>query len=376
MHCACRPSTTLGTMKRTSTQIILGILLLAACVAGGFLATNAFQKTVPIVPGLQGCWRLDGSARQVACLSEEFRSGAEESAGDTTGRERDTAVIAYVRRAEKLAAGDSRLAGTCHPAMHQLGRDEGSRAAAEERVPTYPGGSTQLCTAGYTHGLSEGYLEDTPDADVAAVFPKLCHETASRGGCAHGIGHALLRAQPGGSVDSSTAALDRCGALPDAWPSDCLDGVYMELAMRTRPEPVPVADYAKVCGAAADVDRELSCWGYLGLSLTSNDVATEDVPGWCAKASVPGQFPCIEGYGRDIGAKEVSRCGERGIGRAALQQRCIDGAIGLQVGSGHVSDDEASSACDDLDAAALVKYCRSAVERYAAGRAGTASAVA
>ncbi|MCW2955391.1 MAG: hypothetical protein JWO69_260 [Thermoleophilia bacterium] len=360
-------------MKRTSVQILLGILVLAACLVGGFLATNSLQKTVPIVPGLQSCWRLDGSGRQVACLSDEFQDGAAEAAGDARGADRDRVVVEYVRRAEALAASDERLAGTCHPAMHELGRAEGSRAAGEERVPIYPGGSAQLCTAGYTHGLSEGYLQGTPTADVASIFPKLCHDVRSRGGCAHGVGHALLRAQDDATITSSDAALERCGELPDEWPADCLDGVYMELAMRTKPEPVPVADYVATCSSTDDVDRELSCWGYMGLSITSNDIATDEVPEWCAKAAVPGQFPCIEGYGRDLGALRVAECGADDVGRVALQQRCIDGAIGLQVGSGHVTGDEAEGACRKLDAAPLVSYCTRAVERYSAGRAAAAA---
>ena len=358
-----------STIVGTRVQIIAALAVLGIAVAGGFAATNLFQRTVAIVPGIEGCSRLEGSARQIDCLSEEFRAGARESADSKSGDDRDQAVITYVRRAERLAADDARLAGLCHPAMHQLGRDEGARAADADRVPAFPGGSSQLCTAGYVHGLSEGYLAGTPDADVAAVYPKLCHDASAEEGCAHGIGHALLQAQgTGDPEETSSVALARCGALPGAVRSDCHDGIYMELAMRIKPRPVPIKDFVEVCSSTPDVERELSCWGYMGLSIMSNDVPTSEVPGWCAKASLPGQYTCIEGYGRDIGAAKAPDCvsAAKDVG---LQRRCIDGAIGLQVGSGHVSGDEARAACKRISSTALASYCTTAVGRYLTGKA-------
>lgn len=353
-------------------KVAAAVALLALAVLGGFFATSQLQRTVPIVPGVQGCWRLEGSARQTACLSKEFSSGAAETAKGLDGAERATAVIGYVRRADRLAADDDRLGGVCHPAMHELGRSEGSRAADAGKVPTYPtSGASQLCTAGYVHGLSEGYLAGTPDADVASVFPKLCHEPAARSGCAHGVGHALLRAHAGDRWKTAApAAVDGCNSLDTPWPADCHDGVFMELAMRTKPDTATPDQYVDACRTADDRDAALglSCWGYLGLSLTTNDVPIEDTPGWCAKAPGSGEFPCIEGYGRDLGVDDVTRCGAHDL-RAVLVERCIEGAIGLQVGSGHVTGKFARSACGKFDSTQLVDYCRGAVTRYARGRA-------
>ena len=90
--------------------------------------------------------------------------------------------------------------------------------AAAMTSTMFPPGATQLCTAGYVHGLAEGYLHDAAaDADVAAVFPELCADEGARAGCAHGIGHALLRARDAAPATASDAALDQCGDLPDAW---------------------------------------------------------------------------------------------------------------------------------------------------------------
>ncbi|MCW2973453.1 MAG: hypothetical protein JWN72_1726, partial [Thermoleophilia bacterium] len=230
---------------------------------------------------------------------------------------------------------------------------------------------TQLCTAGYVHGLAEGYMSKSPDADVAAVFPVLCHDPAARTGCAHGMGHALLRAQTSRPTAAARAAISGCGKLPDRYPTDCHNGVYMELAMRTDPESIPVADYSRIC---RDADREddatlgLACWGYLGLSVTSNDLTAAAEPKFCAQASPTGQFPCFEGYGRDIGPSKVADCGTN-TPNDALAERCIDGAIGLQVGSGFVTRKSANSSCASLKGGELVAYCRDAVQRYTDGRA-------
>jgi hypothetical protein len=52
----------------------------------------------------------------------------------------------------------------------------------------------------------------------------------------------------------------------------------------------------------------------------------------------------------------------------------VDGATGLQVGSGHVSKRDALAACEDLDQRSLRTYCLRAVERYAEGRKQVESA--
>lgn len=356
-------------MPRLRLNIIGPIVLLLATVGGGWAATNLIQQTVPIVPGVQGCWRLEGSARQVGCLSKEFSNGADLAAGKTDGAARDEAVIEYVRRAERLASSDTQLAGTCHPSMHDLGRREGARAAGEGRVPGFPGGSSQLCTAGYVHGLAEGYLASKPGADVAMVFPKLCHDDAAVEGCAHGVGHALVRSELKQSAPDISAdrSVEACGDIPAKLRSDCTNGVYMEIAMRTSPEPVSVRDFSEICGDLDDSDRELSCWSYLSLSFSANDVGREDIPTWCARAPLPAQFTCIEGYGRQLGVRDVAEC-SKVSGPPPLRERCIDGAVGLQVGSGHVAASDAKSSCSSLQGDGLRGYCRRAVARYTVGR--------
>lgn len=354
-------------MPRRLLTSLLPVLVLAAAVLGGWMLTNSAKETVDLGSGFNACWNRTGSSRQIDCLSSRLEDGAARAVAGAEGEDRDTRLLAYVRSAEVSAAQDARLAGSCHPAMHQLGRAEGQRAAQRGTVPAFPTGSSQLCTAGYVHGLAEGYLTGTPDAEVAAVFPALCHVTKAREGCAHGVGHALVRARTTEPADAAAdGATRRCADLPAEFPTNCMNGVYMELAMRTQPKPVPAADYANSC-KTEDVERSLSCWGYLTMNLTTNDIPLQDVPSWCARANLPGQFPCIEQYGRALGVDGVAKCGSVSD-PTELRERCVDGAVGLQVGSGHVSEGEALSACKSINRNALASYCSSAVGRYARGR--------
>ena len=355
-------------MDRSHFTKLVPIVILVVAVAGSWAATNAFRQRADGSSWLASCWRIEAGAEQVECLSGRLRSGARAAIGTATGPDRDTQLLQFVRDTEQLAATEQRLAGSCHPAMHDLGRSEGRRSARVGAPPAFPGGASQLCTAGYVHGLAEGYLTGTPDAQVASVFPALCHDTKAREGCAHGVGHALLRArteEP--AVAAARGATNRCRDLPAAFPTNCQNGVYMELAMRTAPAPVTAESYVRTCRSTSDIALSLSCWGYLGLSLNTNDVPRGETPRWCAKADLPGQFTCIDEYGRSLGVEGVEAC-SASAPVAALRERCVDGAIGLQVGSGHVSRSEAESACRALDGP-LEPYCTKAVARYARGKA-------
>ncbi len=355
------------TMHRRLHSLLLPLLVVALAMTAGWYFTNSAQQRIELGSGFNSCWQRTGNADQIACLSDRFEAGAKQAVAGRSGDDRNASLLAYVRTAEESAASDTRLAGSCHPAMHKLGRKEGRRAADAGTPPAFPTGSSQLCTAGYVHGLAEGYLTGTPDAEVATVFPALCHVTKAREGCAHGVGHALLRARADEpAVSAAAGATRRCQDLPGDFPTNCLNGVYMELAMRTRPSPVSPSEYTQSC-ATEDVEQSLSCWGYLTMNLTTNDIPIEQAQTWCARADQPGQFPCIEQNGRALGVEGVDQCATVSDPKE-LRERCVDGAVGLQVGSGHVSKTDARQSCTSISGDSLRRYCTNAVNRYAKGR--------
>lgn len=357
-------------MRTRLLNTFLGVVLLAAAAGGGWLVTDRTQRAINVTGGTSGCWRLASTTKQQTCLSDQFLEGAEAAAAGLTGAERDRRIHAFVREQEDAAASDPRLAGHCHQAFHELGRREGRRAAKAGTTPAFPDAASQLCTAGYVHGVAEGYLGTSLHADVAAVFPALCHDIDARDGCAHGMGHALVRAQVDvPSVSRGAAAAGaQCASVPEAFVDSCRNGVYMELAMRTKPEPVRPEDYARACRAAPGVEASLACWGYLSANLTTNDVPLEQVPAACADADLPGQFTCIDQYGRDLGTERVAEC-EGSSEQFEVRARCVSGALGVHVGSGHVSKEAAHAACAEISDRQLRDRCDAGVERFARGRA-------
>lgn len=353
-------------MSNRLRHVTLAVTAVLLATGAGFLLANRIQKSVAVLPGIEGCLRLTDLGGRTDCLGEQFQRGADKAS--TARKSRQDDVIDYVRRVETLASRDTRLSGACHSGMHVLGRNEGGRAAKAGQVPRFPNAASQLCTAGFVHGLAEGYLEGTPVANVAAVFPKLCADKAAQSGCSHGVGHALLRGTSNAPRPrDALKAARRCDDVPSNARSDCDAGVFMELAMRPSASPIPVTDYVSTCNQVSGVERELSCWSYLGLSLLVNDVPPDDTPGWCAKAPYSAQFTCVEGYGRMLGVARLTGCEK--VERLALRKRCVDGAIGLQVGSGHASRSAANAACRRLASRKVMRYCVDAVDRYSRGRA-------
>lgn len=340
-------------------RLIVPVLVLSAALVAGWGITSFAGGRVQLLPGLAGCWRLDGSAAQSRCAEAEFRDDVQEAARGRDGRSREAAMIASVESVDVQARADGRITGVCHQAMHDIGRSEGRRAAGADTVPNLPQAGSRVCTAGYVHGLAEGYLASTPRADAARVYPRLCHEATTRENCAHGIGHALLQARADQSAPvASQGAGTACTTLPEPVHGVCRGGVYMELAMRTGDTRVRPDDYIATCTAQPTAAR-LSCFEYLGLSLTTNDVAREEVPAWCARAPRTEQGLCIDGWGLDLGLDRISQCAS--LDERFLEHRCVDGALRTELASRHATPAEAERRCRELEMP-LRRYCTGAVD--------------
>lgn len=353
-------------MVRSLLTTVTSLLVLVAAIGGAWFVSERAQRADQRSE-YAACWSSAKSTERIDCVSDRLLQEAGSRASGRSGQARGEAIAAFVRDRERAAADDAELAAVCHPAMHELGRTEGRTVAREAGLPVFPAGSSQLCTAGYVHGLAEGYLVATPDAEVMAVFPKLCHDADVREGCAHGVGHALVRARSDDGAAAAAAGASRaCGELPDELATNCRNGVYMELAIRTDPV-VAVDEFIDTCRSIAAVDERLTCWGYLSSAMATNDVPLERVPAACARADLPGQFTCVEQYGRSLGALRVDQC-EGSSTRFEVRARCVGGALGVHVGSGHVSESEARDACLAIDEGRLERRCLTSVGRFASGR--------
>jgi len=343
-------------MEGRHTQLIGSVLVLAIAVAIGVLAMTALQRKVPVLPGVQGCERLQGVERQTSCIARHYQDRADKRVRD--GAERGSATAWAVAQADLDAATDAALGGSCHPAMHLVGRREGTRVGRSNLRPVWPDQAERLCTAGYVHGLAEGYFAQAANPDLAELYPSLCAVEKASSGCAHGLGHAVIRKQPARDVDDARSALRRCDTLPGERAFDCANGVYMEIAMQRDPR-VSVPSYGKLCTAAATASWASNCAIYLPLSASTNERAQSTVPKLCEQYAVgAARTLCFSQYGRDIGTDGLRSC-ERVAGTRNARS-CVNGALVLRLNSGHITPGAARSACNDL--APLRSYCLDRVQ--------------
>lgn len=328
------------------------LALLGLATAGGVLLTGQLARHTSVLPGERGCRALADRNERTSCYAKALASAI-----DDASPARLTRSLGAI---DDDAASMPALEGVCHQAMHVAGRAAGERAARRDTVPTFPAAaSTRVCTAGYVHGVAEGYLQRSPSANVAHVFPQLCHEEAARAGCAHGIGHAVLRAfgdaaPPPRSVER---ARSRCDELPSAHVMDCVNGVYMELATR---DQVRLEKLVTMCAGAPGADARSSCFSYVPLRAASAELPQRQVLDLCARQELLSAAACTESLGRELGPEQVGECGNTAT--AALMRSCVRGAMELQLTTGSIDVDDARRACSDASAA-VAATCNAVVER-------------
>jgi hypothetical protein len=346
---ACMRVDTRRDMLHPHLQRILVALATVAVGIGAYLAATHLQREVRVVPGMRGCVRLEGATRQQHCIAQVTRDRVEAATRGKHGVDRQLAVAATIARLDDEVAELPTIASNCHPAMHTIGRHEGRAAAKAGTVPVFPADPERLCTAGYVHGLAEGYLEAAPTADIGTVFPSLCAVKASRDGCAHGLGHGLLRNDP---QADALAAAERCRELPAAEFASCTSGVMMQHAMASS---TGFDEYVDTCLASAGTVR-FSCYGYVGLVAARLDLSSAEVQRVCQTAPGDGAESCAQAFGRDLGVAKLGGCGR--FSTDATQRACIAGAVALQVASDHVTAAAADASCRrELSTAALQDYC-------------------
>lgn len=322
----------------------VAVLAVTALLGGGVMWQ--LQRSVAIAPGEAGCSRLADPGKRADCLGELLL---------TDLRSDGVSVQSGLDDIEARAASDEALADSCHQAMHRVGHAIGGDAASAGRSLAFPARSTRLCTAGYTHGLVEGYLAGGAAATkIVPIYEATCRDTKAESGCVHGIGHVVQKSK------DTTEAVRLCGQLPTAVQSDCSNGVFMERAM-ARPAEKP-ATFARACGSQPTAALRDDCFFYLPASASSNgfdDAATAKL---CGGVTGPSGATCFESFGRNLGANRLSACSP--ANSPAHVESCLTGALELSLSSGHVKPAAARTQCASLDEA-MTRTCTGLVERLA-----------
>lgn len=314
------------------------MVLLMTAAAGAALVLH-MQRTVALVPGETGCARMASAHDRADCFGEVLLEEIDTSIAGATGTTRTAALNKTLTAVDDRAATDTALGDSCHQAMHRVGNAHGAAAARAGVAPAYPGRSTRLCTAGYTHGLVQGYLKDNAALDdLAPVFEALCHDADARAGCAHGLGHTVQ------SSNSTDRSIELCGALPSAHVLDCANGVYMERAMR-RPAEKP-ASFRSACASAPTRSLRSSCLYYLPANAATNGFDDARTAALCSDLKGGGAPVCFESFGRNLGMERLGQC-ERP--NAAHETACLRGVLQLSLGSEQVTPAAARTQCGSLE---------------------------
>lgn len=333
----------------------LGIVIVAMAGTWGVMHTVR-QHADPI----GSCGRTANITSRIDCYSTEFNALLFDGA-PTQPATRAQFVAAALDGIESIAAHDTKLQAACHPAMHTVGRQEGARMAGAHERPIFPPNPTRLCTAGYVHGLVEGFAaESSSSASSSALFTQACSGAGTaKTGCAHGLGHAFVRAK-----HDPLTGLKRCASIPTKYNSDCLNGVYMEMAIGT---PLMSADqYTKMCAAQPAAGRS-ACAYYLPNNGQLNNVGPSTTLTQCESLSTNLASTCVESLGRIAGPDQAALCEQTTT--AANRTSCLVGVFALPINSGYLTLDQARETCSGLHGPTQTT-CNTLVTAVARGRAG------
>lgn len=216
-------------------QVLLSGGIVLAVLAGALLgAVEQRSSLVPRLlpaalterlrdPGLSGCtsWYLSQDGVHECLVNESRRMLAAD----------DPAVMLLTL--ERFVDEHPSLDASCHLALHEVGRTWAVRERLDVRDAgqLLPATTDVRCSAGFTHGLLIGLLQDgSLDRSALADAGTVCRAQPSRMQqkmCLHGVGHAVTRA---GRSDVD-AALAACAGSLGQDGLECAPGVFHEYSL-------------------------------------------------------------------------------------------------------------------------------------------------
>lgn len=250
--------------------------------------------------------------------------------------------------AEKQMAQNSSFAHDCHPLLHDLGHEAyhyyGSFAAAM-------GHASEICDAGYVHGVVEEYFTSTPHAAdaIASSCPAAAAEDLHEWQCFHGLGHGAMLIS-GEQVD---AAIPLCERLSGSFAKGaCVNGAFMEEFVVTDHDGGIIADAASrnlsVCGHQSRQYKQ-DCYFYAPTAfLQQHSARYGDAMSWC-KAGEPSYISaCMNGIGAESMKDNIARPDIAAQACKAAERKyrdaCVSGAISLYIFE-HASSEAAAPLC-------------------------------
>ncbi len=223
-------------MKNKILLVLTFIFLLAiSSFAGiwGYKFTNQNEKS-NIVPTsyFTNIPSLPVSINPDSVISENFDDNKDVSEGpiDLTAKEYRLIstefqnIVDYqdphvaLLRLDKLMKISKKIAGSCHGLTHAIGHMGYKKFGDLGTTISY---QDDVCGAGYTHGVIEGYFES--EADIESKYLNIC--AGNDGTCVHAIGHGLMYYKEG-EIPQALPFCDKFSTLSQQ--IYCSEGVFME----------------------------------------------------------------------------------------------------------------------------------------------------
>lgn len=343
-------------MRKGYPKYLLYAAIFAIAAAAGLFGSQMLQSSVPLLPGEAGCKRLYSGSARAKCYGEAINKDLSADLRGLTGATYQKHLDFYLHGVDNRAAKDKSLRDICHQAMHVVGRSSGQGFATQGKNLVFPHHSARLCTAGYAHGLVEGYLQQGGAiSNLPILFQHMCVTKSAESDCAHGLGHAVMR-----RLDSTSDSIAKCTSLNAERIDDCANGVYMEVAIRNK--PISLTNFASMCSKQAGANLKSDCFFYLPGLANAKGLPIAKTIEACNTYAGDYLADCAEAVGRMQGIESLPTCTKV---PASVAQPCMQGALRLALSSKLVTPAQARKRCTTKLPAKYHKDCLALVTEFA-----------
>lgn len=311
--------------------------------------------------------------------SEERESAAnEEENGQLSGDRYEGVKDSYVALVKDEDPGaalnrlrdeiktDDALARSCHPLVHDIGREAYKKYEDFGEAMKY---QDEICNSGYLHGIIEARFSESNDifADMETMCDQYPPKSTLSWQCYHGLGHGVMYY----TANDLPRSLEMCDAFDSSFArTTCSNGVFMENF--SADQKLHLSEYLKEsdplypCAEQAERHKE-NCYLYAPtyfLSLNQEDYAGALES--CNDAEERFQRACAGGVGAQTMKENINdpKLVESACENGSPQQvePCVRGMTSLYI-SHHGSTEPARELCGRLEDSNQ-QACYDSIESY------------
>lgn len=249
-----------------------------------------------------------------------------------------------------LSQKNAKVLGSCHEFLHEIGFESYKKYKDFAKALTF---KDEICVAGYTHGVIEGYFSEV--TDVSGAIHTICKSYPDGSyiawECYHGVGHGLMYF----NQNDVLLSLNGCKMYDNHFASSaCSNGVFMEnfnADSIVHPSKYlnPKMPYYPCNEIEQDkADCYMNAPIYF-LSLNNYDFLS--ATSLCNKVESKYRYNCHYGLASQMTRRNMNspkQIEEYCVKKSGDSQACINGMVGWFV-SYYASLKEATALCDILE---------------------------